>query len=447
MQDLLVFLPLTVLIVSALMTKKMAESMIAATFVAMLLLHRGNFLHGTIDSFYASLANDSFQFVLLILVTFGGLIQLLQKSGALTGFGNLLARFAKGPKRSLVLAWLMSFILFVDEFLNCLTVTFSLREITDRNGIPREHLALQAHFMACSLVLVVPFSSWTAFTVSLIGESGFGFLDYAKAIPFMFYPLLAVVLSLLLALGIVPKVGALKVSYRRVADGGSVLVQEAGGESLVDIAEPDSEHASPAIFALVPIAVLVGGVLYFDNDLVYGLFVALLVQFVMYVGGRQMTVGEFFTNFFDGVKSMTTLIVVIFFGFTLSRANEALGFFDVLIGGVGGAVPAELLPVMTFLLVGFCTFAVGGCWIVMLIAFPIFLSLAAASGASAILVIAAVISGISLGYSLCFYADAVFMASAGTGVSNLRVIKTVLPYALGLTVLSCIGYITSGFLL
>lgn len=447
MQDLLVFLPLTVLIVCALLTKKMAESMILATFVAMLLLHKGNFIHGTIDAFYTSLANDSFHFVMLILVMFGGLIQLLQKSGALTGFGDLLSRFANGPKRSLVLAWLMAFVLFVDEFLNCLTVTFSMRELTDRNGIPREHLALQSHFMACALVLIVPFSSWTAFTVSLIGESGLGFLDYVKAIPFMFYPLLAVLLSLLLALGLLPKVGMLKSAYRRVAEGGSVLVQEAGGQSLVDIAEPDSENASPAIYALIPIVTLVAGVLYFDNDLVYGLFVALGVQFVMYVGGRRMTVGEFFTNFFDGVKSMTTLMIVIFFGLTLSHANESLGFFDVLVGGVGGSVPPELLPVMTFLLVGFCTFAVGGCWIVMLITFPIFLSLAAASGASAILVIAAVISGISLGYSLCFYADAVFMASAGTGISNLRVIKTVFPYAIALTVLSSIGFVAAGFLL
>jgi len=92
MQDLLVFIPLTVLIVSALATKKMAESMIAATLVAMAMLHKGNFLSGTIDSFYATLSNDSFQFVVLILVTFGGVIQLLQKSGALTGFGNLLAQ-------------------------------------------------------------------------------------------------------------------------------------------------------------------------------------------------------------------------------------------------------------------------------------------------------------------------------------------------------------------
>jgi len=204
------------------------------------------------------------------------------------------------------------------------------------------------------------------------------------------------------------------------------------------------ENVSHAVYALVPIAVLVWGVLHFDNDLVHGLFIALLVQFVMYVGGRRMTVGEFFANFFDGVKSMTTLSVIICFGFVLTQTNEALGFFDVLIGSAGDAVPDALLPVLAFLLVGFCVFAVGGCWVVMLIVFPIFLPLAAAAGVSQVLVTAAIMSGVSLGYSLCFYADAVFMASAGTGVSNLRIIRTVFPYSVVLTVISAAGFIAAG---
>lgn len=43
----------------------------------------------------------------------------------------------------------MSAVMFVDEYLNAPAVTFSMREITDRNRIPREHLAVQANVMAC----------------------------------------------------------------------------------------------------------------------------------------------------------------------------------------------------------------------------------------------------------------------------------------------------------
>lgn len=58
------FVPLVFLIVYALKTRKMAESMILATLLAMVLVHRQNFLTGTIDAMYATLSNSSYQFAL-----------------------------------------------------------------------------------------------------------------------------------------------------------------------------------------------------------------------------------------------------------------------------------------------------------------------------------------------------------------------------------------------
>lgn len=37
---------------------------------------------------------------------------------------------------------------------------------------------------------------------------------------------------------------------------------------------------------------------------------------------------------------MTTIAVVVGFGLMLSDANRTLGLFDILINGIGGAVPA-----------------------------------------------------------------------------------------------------------
>lgn len=44
----------------------------------------------------------------------------------------------------MALAWAMALLLFVDEYLNALTVSFSVRDLADRHRIPREHLAFQA---------------------------------------------------------------------------------------------------------------------------------------------------------------------------------------------------------------------------------------------------------------------------------------------------------------
>ena len=102
LEILMAFAPLIFLIVYALKTRRMAESMVLATLLAMALLHRQHFLTGTIDALYAQLSNSSYQFVLCIIIGFGGMITLFQESGALMGFRDLLLRVAKGPKRTLV---------------------------------------------------------------------------------------------------------------------------------------------------------------------------------------------------------------------------------------------------------------------------------------------------------------------------------------------------------
>ena len=144
----LAFIPLLFLILYALKTRKMADAMVLSTLLAMALVHRGRFITGTIEAMYATLSSSSYQFALCVIISFGGMIALFQASGGLMGFRDLLARVASTPRRTLLLAWLLSVVMFVDEYLNALTVTISLRGVCDRNRIPREHLAMQANIMA-----------------------------------------------------------------------------------------------------------------------------------------------------------------------------------------------------------------------------------------------------------------------------------------------------------
>lgn len=181
----LAFIPLLFLIIYAIKSRKMADAMVLATLLAMVLVHRERFITGTIEAMYATLSSSSYQFALCVIISFGGMIALFQASGGLMGFRDLLARVASTPRRTLLLAWLLSVVMFVDEYLNALTVTISLRGVSDRNRIPREHLAVQTNIMACCLCVTVPFTSWTAFSVGLISDFGLGFDDYLRAVPFV----------------------------------------------------------------------------------------------------------------------------------------------------------------------------------------------------------------------------------------------------------------------
>ena len=256
LHTVIAFLPLLFLITYALRSRKMADAMVLATLLAMVLLYRQHFVTGLIDSMYAVLSTSAYQFSLCVIATFGAFISLMQQSGALMGFRDLLARVADTPRKTLLLAWLLAVIMFVDEYLNALTVTISMRGIVDRNRIPREHLALQANIMACCLCVTVPFTSWTAFSVGLLTEFDLTFADYLRAVPLMFYPLAMMLLTLLLAAGVFPKVGPLKRAYDRVRGGGATFEPSAQSEKLVDIADVDEGCVSSAWNAILPLSLI-----------------------------------------------------------------------------------------------------------------------------------------------------------------------------------------------
>ena len=144
-----------------------------------------------------------------------------------------------------------------------------MKDITDKNGIPREHLAYQSNSIAACFCVLIPFSSWTAFNVGLISEQGLSYSDYIHALPYMFYPIIAAATCLILDFGLIPKVGVLKSSYERIRCGGPSFLEEKNQSSIVNIEMPENTKESSAANALIPIIVLVIVVLIYDNDLVH----------------------------------------------------------------------------------------------------------------------------------------------------------------------------------
>nr|MCR5182012.1 Na+/H+ antiporter NhaC family protein [Clostridia bacterium] len=182
-------------------------------------------------------------------------------------------------------------------------------------------------------------------------------------------------------------------------------------------------------------------------NMLIGLILGIVCQFILYIPKKLMTINGFFDSLFSGASSMLPLLMVIFFGFLLNACNERLGLFDLVIRLAGSAIPAWLLPLVTFILVGALVFATGSCWLIMLLTVPIFIPLSSELGADPLLVLSALLSGIGLGYSTCFYGDTIFLTAAGTEVNNMTIIRASLPYALIAAFISAAGYIAFGALM
>ena len=444
--DLLVFVPISILMIGSLTTKKIAEPMFLASLAAAIILHGKNFFSGYVNMVYGTLANESYQFVMILLLGFGGLIKIIQESGAMLGFADLLSGRLKGPKAAMFAAAVLNLVTFVDDYISVLTTPFVMRETTDRCGIPREHLGHQTNTLAGVYCVLIPFSSWTAFTVGLMSEQGLGYDDYLASIPFMFYPIVAAAICFLLILGAFPKIGMMKKAYDRVAAGEGTVIEEKSENSIIDIEMPENDKPSNAINAILPIGALVGVTIVYGNDLVYGIFAAIAVSAILYIGQKIMTPSRFVSLFFDGAKSMCTISIVICFAFMLSAANKELGFFEVIIGGIGDTLAPWMLPVLAFVLVGATVFATGGYWLTQIIAVPIFIPLAQSMGVSPAPVIGGMMSGVILGFNTCFYADPMFLISAGTGASNFTLVRTSLPYASIAAAVSVAGYVAVGLM-
>ncbi len=439
--------PILVLIIGSLITKKITEMMVIASVTGAILVFRWQFFSGYISMMYAVLSSTTFQFILIVFMCFGAVVRQFQKSGAFLGFRSRMERLSGRRSQPIVLAWFLLLLLFIDDYLNILAVSFAMRDITDDSGVPREHLAFQVSSVSASLSILVPFTSWTAFTIGLLNEQGLGFGEYVRAIPFMFFPWIILILTLLLALGYFPRVGLLKESYERIRSGGEILVKEPETTQLLEM-EVDLEHRESSVWNfIIPIAVLMAVVFLYGISLVHGLIAALVCQGILYISQGLMTAEEFVDNFFEGTASMSRLAIIIFFAYVLNEANTAMGFSEYLIGLAGPGFPAFLLPLIVFLLISLTTFAGSGCWVIQVITIPVFVPLAASTGVNVSLIIAALMSGVVFGSVLCFYSDVVFMTYAGTGVPNMRQIRVAAPYSLGVAAVTGLLYLLVGLLM
>jgi Na+/H+ antiporter NhaC len=439
--------PILVLVIGVLVTKKMLEMLFLSTLLGAIIVYKTGFFSGYIELLYGTLAGESFQFLFLILIFCGPLIALCERSGAMLGFSNIMAGLAKTQKKTLFFTWVLGIIVFIDDYLNALAVAATMRNITDRLGVPREHLAYTVNSTGSCVCVIVPFTSWAAFAVGCIKDYDMEFGDYIASIPFMFYPWAAVIISLLTAVGILPKIGPLKKAYARVKEGGDTLPppDKSGAKPIVSMeSAKDVKPANPLNF-LIPVVGLVIVMILFDNDMIHGLIAALVIQGVLYLAQRIMTLTQYMNALLEGVTSMANLVFTIFIAFMLTGINEKLGFSEYVVDTFTSFVPPWLLPVLTFLICAVIAFVAGTFWELVIIGTPVFIPLAVSVGIPPTILLAGIMSGTALGSQCCFYSDAVFMTAAGTSVNNIVQVRTAAPYVLIGVIVATIAFLIVGF--
>ena len=440
--SLLVLLPALVTVVTAILSRRPIESLLAGVFVGLLMLEPAAALSNFSSILLDVMMDETIAWIIIVCGLMGSLITLLMRVGAANAFSRALSSKAKDSKSALLYTWLLGLVVFIDDYLNALAVGSSMRKVTDKFKVSREMLAYVVDSTAAPICVLVPVSTWAVFYAGLFMDSGYaesgqGMALYISAIPYMVYPIVAVLLVPLVVNRTVPALGMMKTAEQRAADGiAPQLVDEASEQS---DANSDTHNRVQIYHFVLPIVALLGFSIWYDLDVQIGVIMSVAVTIIMFGTQRLMAWTQMFDAVIDGIKIMLPALTMVVMAFVFKEVNDQLGLATFVITNVAPLMTPITLPALTFITMALIAFATGSSWGVFAIAIPIILPLADSVGVSIPLAIGALISASTFGSHACFYSDSTVLAAQGSGCDVMDHALTQIPYALIAGAISCIG--------
>ncbi len=148
----------------------------------------------------SKLSDSSNVGILVFLVMLGILVALMNKAGGSAAFGRWASTHIHTRAGAQFATLLLGILIFVDDYFNCLTVGSVMRPVTDRQKVSRAKLAYLIDATAAPVCIIAPVSSWAAAVTSSVPEgSGInGFTMFLRTIPYNYYAILTMVMSLFL---------------------------------------------------------------------------------------------------------------------------------------------------------------------------------------------------------------------------------------------------------
>ena len=422
-------IPTALVLLLAIWSHRTLESVICGAILAFLIMDGWQFADRLAVVTTQVLADESTAWVLLVCGLYGSFIALLVKGGGAYAFGEWLAPKLQGKRSSLLATWLLGLAIFLDDYLNSLTVGATMKSVTDRFKTSREMLAYVVDSTAAPMCLLIPISSWGVYFAGLlekngVAESGQGIALFVESIPYMFYPLLAIVVVPLVIVGAIPLMGAMRTAEARAEELGDLGVVE---DPL--LAVEASETATMSVFFL-PIGALLFFTIMPSVDLLRGVILGIIVTLLQYSVLRVMPMTTLLDTCVDGVKSMLPVLAMLLALFVFVEANQAIGLTDYVIARIEPYLSAALLPVLMFIVILLVACTTGSNWGVIAIAMPVAFPLAEAFDVPMPLMIGALLSASCLGSHACFYSDSTILSAQGAGCKTHDHAITQLPYAL-----------------
>lgn len=455
---ILTLLPALLVILTAIKTKRTTEALLVGVIVSYIIIcisNGENFITTITDAFFSVVTDYDTMWLIIVCGLFGSLIALINKAKGTHAIARLLGKICKTEKATLFVAWILGIIIFIDDYMNILTVSACTKKLSDERKSPREALAYIIDSTGAPVCVLLPFSTWAIFFSGVFYEQesirnlGYGsaIQTYVHTIPYMFYAIAAVFIVPLFIFGAIPKIGAMKKAYERTRITGRVYSE--ASERFNQKPETENGELDPNANIwdfVLPIAVMIVVQLVMD-DMFIALIGSILVCGILYIPRKKMSGGQFCDLWIQGFADLVPSLAIIIAALFMRQASEDLMLSEYVIGMIEPLVSAKLFPMIAFIAVSGLGFITGSNWGIPAVCAPIIIPLGAAIDANLLLVMAAIVCGGTFCSHACFYSDATVLTSSVCGIENMDHVYTQLPYAVLAFAISCVAFLAAGLLM
>ncbi len=443
---------------------------------------------GLLDGFeiyvVRALADEDHAAIILFSLMIGGMVGIITRNGGMASIVRMIVSRARTAIGGQVAVWGMGMMIFFDDYSNTLVVGNTARPLTDHLKISREKLAYIVDSTAAPVVCIALITTWIGYEVGLIGDAlnsvpgldEAAYTVFLKSIPYSFYPILAFIF--VLAVAVTGRdFGPMYKAEVRARQGQVSSVSTGDMPSLQgDQLEPKPNIPLRAINAFVPLLVLIGslvGGLYITGEgasitdiigsadaykaMMWASLLGAMTAAVMTTGQGILSGHETVDAWFGGVKAMMFAMIVLVLAWALSAITFDLNTANYLVSIFAGTLSPPLVPAVIFVLSAITAFTTGTSWgtlgILMPLVIPLTWAVLVANGMAdpehmhiLYSAIASNLAGAVWGDHCSPISDTTVLSSMASGCDHIEHVRTQMPYALLVgTVAVLIGTIPGGF--
>lgn len=384
--------------------------------------------------------------VLLFSLLVGALLALFRASGGVNAFIHQLTHlgFATTRRRAALLPSITGTLIFIETNLSILTAGIISQKLFDKFKMSRAQLAYIIDSTCSPISVLILLNGWGAYILGLL--EGYGLESTSQtllqSVGLNFYALIAVIMVFFTA--ITGKV------FGPMRDGISKI------EMLNDIA--DETPASKSRYFLLPLVVLVAGMPLFmlytgggnllegsgSQAVLWSVGIAVMTCGILIYLHKQMPADEIIQSSFKGMSDLLPLVTIVLLSMALGMACIDLGTGAYVAHFVGDFLPPATLAPVLFICAGIMAFTTGTSWGTFAIMMPLGIPLAMNMDVAPAFALAAILGGGVFGDHCSPISDSTLMASLASGCDHLEHVRTQLPYAVVMAVVSVLLYLVIG---